>query len=209
MVTAPVATPLAQLAKGGGRTGRGRPRGGGQARYYALPARTEVVSSNSVIPSIVLVCHRDASVLFDPGSTYSYMSSYFAPYLGVSRVSLSSPIYVSIHVGYSIIVDYVYQSCLVFLGGFETRADLLLLCMVDFNIILGMDWLSPYHAILDCHDKTVTLAMLGLPRLEWIGALDYVSSRIISFLKASRMVEKGCNACLAFVRDVNGDTPTV
>nr|XP_016469213.1 PREDICTED: uncharacterized protein LOC107791632 [Nicotiana tabacum] len=39
--------------------------------------------------------------------------------------------------------------------------------MVDFDVILGMDWLSPYHAIFDCHVKTMTLAMLGLPRLEY------------------------------------------
>lgn len=31
------------------------------------------------------VCHRDASILFDPGSTYSYVSSYFAHYLGTPR----------------------------------------------------------------------------------------------------------------------------
>ena len=97
------------------------------------------------------------------------MSSYFASYLGISRDSLSSSIYVSTPVGESIIVDRVYRSCLMVISGFETRADLLLLSMVDFDIILGMDWLLPYHAILDCHSKTVTLAMLGLPRMEWRG----------------------------------------
>ncbi|XP_070019565.1 protease Do-like 5, chloroplastic [Nicotiana sylvestris] len=39
--------------------------------------------------------------------------------------------------------------------------------MVDFDVILGMDWLFPNYAILDCHSKTVMLAMPGLPRLEW------------------------------------------
>ncbi|XP_070042943.1 uncharacterized protein [Nicotiana tomentosiformis] len=81
--------------------------------------------------------------------------------------------------------------------------------MVDFDVILGMNWLLPYHAILDCHAKTVMLAIPGLPRLKWRGALDYVPSRVISFLKAQQMVEKGCNSYLAFVRDVSADTPTV
>lgn len=191
MVAAPVATPPAQPARGGGRVCRGCPRGGGRARYYALPARTDTVVSDSILIVIVLVCHRDALVLFDPGSTYSYVSSYFAPYLGVSHDSLSSLVYVCTPVGDSIVVDRVYQPCLVVLSGFETRANLLLLNMVYFDVILGMDWLSPYHAILYCHAKTVTLAMLGLPRLEWRGTLDYVPSRVVSFLKAQRMVEKG------------------
>ncbi|XP_070029316.1 uncharacterized protein [Nicotiana sylvestris] len=81
--------------------------------------------------------------------------------------------------------------------------------MVYFGVILVMDWLSAYHDILDCHAEIVTLAMPGLPWLEWSGALDYVPSRVISLLKAQRMVEKGCNAYLAFVRDVGVDTPAV
>ncbi|XP_070017076.1 uncharacterized protein [Nicotiana sylvestris] len=163
MITAPAATLSAQPARGGGWGDRGHPRGGGHARYYALPARTEVIASDSVITGIVPVCHRDASVLFDLGSTYPYVSSYFAPYLGISRDSLSSPVYMSIPVRDSPIVDRVYQSCLITLSGYDTQADLLLLNMVDFNVILGMDWLSPHYAILDCHAKTVTLAMPGLP----------------------------------------------
>ncbi|XP_070009382.1 uncharacterized protein [Nicotiana sylvestris] len=81
--------------------------------------------------------------------------------------------------------------------------------MVDFDVILGMDWLSPCHAILDWHIKTVMLAMPGFPRIEWRGLLDYVSGRVISFLKAQRMVGKGCLAYLAFVRDVSAETPTI
>ncbi|XP_070055050.1 uncharacterized protein [Nicotiana tomentosiformis] len=209
MITAPVATPPAQPARGGGRTGRGQTRGEGQARYYALPARTEAVASYSVITCIVPVCHRDAYVLFDPGSTYSYVSSYFAPCLGASHNSLSSFVYVSTPVGDSIIVDRVYRSFLIAISYFETIADLLLLNMVDFDIILGMDWLSPYHAILDCYTKTVMLAMPDLLRLEWRGTLDYVPSRVLSFLKAQRIIEKGCDTYLAYVRDVSVDTPTV
>ncbi|XP_070040601.1 uncharacterized protein [Nicotiana tomentosiformis] len=81
--------------------------------------------------------------------------------------------------------------------------------MVDFDAILGMDWLSPYHAILDCHAKIVALAMSGLPLLQWRGTLDYLLIRVMSFLKAQWMVDKGCDSYLAFVRDVSADTPTV
>ncbi|XP_070057181.1 uncharacterized protein [Nicotiana tomentosiformis] len=49
MVTSPVATPPAQPTRGGGRAGRGRLRGGGQARCYALPTRMEAVTFDSVI----------------------------------------------------------------------------------------------------------------------------------------------------------------
>ncbi|XP_070011329.1 uncharacterized protein [Nicotiana sylvestris] len=61
----------------------------------------------------------------------------------------------------------------------------------------------------DCSAKTVTLVMPGLPRIEWRGSLDYVPSRVISHLKAQRMVGKRCLSYSAFVRDVSGETPTI
>ncbi|XP_070055415.1 uncharacterized protein [Nicotiana tomentosiformis] len=72
----PVTSPPTQPARGGAQPARGRPRGGGrsgggQARFYVILARPDVVASDAVITGIVSVCHRDAPVLFDPGFTYS------------------------------------------------------------------------------------------------------------------------------------------
>ncbi|XP_070037161.1 uncharacterized protein [Nicotiana tomentosiformis] len=93
MTSTPVTSPSAQPARGGAQSTRGRSRGGGrsggrQARFYDIPAITDSVASDAVITGIVLVCQRDASVLFDPGSTYSYVSSYFAHHLDIPRGSL-------------------------------------------------------------------------------------------------------------------------
>lgn len=189
MTSAPFSLPPTQIARGGAQSARGRPTrggrsGGGHAHFYALPSSPDAIASDAVITGIVSVCHRDASVLFDPGSTYSYVSSYFAHYLDMPRESLVSSIHVSTPLGDTIIVDHVYRSCVVTIGSLETRVDLLLLSMVDFDVILGMDWLSPCHAVLDCHVKTVTLAMPGLPRVKWSVSIDYVPSRVISYLKA-------------------------
>ncbi|XP_070047290.1 uncharacterized protein [Nicotiana tomentosiformis] len=159
MITAPTSPPAVWLPKSRGKVGRGRPRGGVQlsggqsggapARFYAFSARLDAVASDAVIIGIFFVYCRDASVLFDPWSTYSYVSSLFAHFLGVSHESLGAPVYVSTLVGDSIVMDKIYQFCVVTFCGYETRADLLLLDMTDFEVILGIDSLSPYHAILD------------------------------------------------------------
>lgn len=86
---------------------------------------------------------------------------------------------------------------------------MLLLSMVEFDDILGMEWLSLGHAILDCHAKIATLAMPSVPRIEWRGTTDFVPSRVISFLKAQCMVGKGCLSYLAFVRDVGAEAPGI
>ncbi|XP_070040314.1 uncharacterized protein [Nicotiana tomentosiformis] len=203
-----------QPSWGGAQLVKGRPRGGGrlgggQDRFYAIPARPYVVALDVVITGIVSVFHRESFVLFDPNYTYSYVSLYFAHHLDMPRESLFSSVHVSMMVGDTITVDHIYRSCVVTIGSLDTRVDLLLLSMVDFDVILGMDWLSPSHIVLDYHAKTVTLVMPRLPRLEWRGSLDYVPSRVISYLKAQRMVGKGCLSYLDFVRDVSVDAPTI
>ncbi|XP_070032602.1 uncharacterized protein [Nicotiana tomentosiformis] len=140
-----------------------------------------------MITCIISVSGKYASILFDPRSTYSYVSSLFAPFLGVSRETLGTPVYVSTHMGDSVVVNQIHRSCIVIFCGYETGADLLLLEMTDFEIILGMDWLSSYHAILDCHVKTAALAIPAFPRLEWKGLSVSASNQVISFLKARDM----------------------
>ena len=51
----------------------------------------------------------------------------------------------------------------------NTHVDLIILDMVDFDVILGMTWLSPQFAILDCNAKTVTFAKPGTDPLVWEG----------------------------------------
>ncbi|XP_070018103.1 uncharacterized protein [Nicotiana sylvestris] len=225
MITAPIAQP----PKGGGQAGRGHPRGGGQARrgqpataqsgggqpasaparFYAISARPVALASDAVITCIISVCGRDASVLFDPGFTYSYVSSLFAHFLDIPREPLGTLVHMSTPVGNSMVVDRIYRFCMVTFYAFKTREDLLLLDMTDFDVILGMDWLSTYHVVLDCHAKTITLVMPELPRLEWKGFSANTSSRVISFLKARHMVEKGYLAYLAYVWDTTAESPMV
>ncbi|XP_070036383.1 uncharacterized protein [Nicotiana tomentosiformis] len=205
-----ISSPAVRSPRGGGQAGRGHPRYGGQAgggqsatiqsgrgqpagapaRFYAFPARPDALASDTMITCTISVCGRDASILFDPGSTYSYVSSLFSQSLDTPRESLGTPVYVSTPVGDSMVVDRIYQSCVVTFCGYETRADLLLLDMIHFEVILGMDWLSPYHAILDFHAKTITLVMPEFSRLEWKCSSVSIVSRVISFIKARHMVEK-------------------
>ncbi|XP_070034517.1 uncharacterized protein [Nicotiana tomentosiformis] len=91
--------------------------------------------------------------------------------LGHSCINVSTP------VGDSVVVDRIYRSCIMTLCGYEIRADLLLLDMTYFEVILGMDWVSLYHVVLDCHAKTINLVIPELPRLECKGPSVNASSR--------------------------------
>ena len=56
--------------------------------------------------------------------------------------------------------------------------------MVDLDVILGMDWISPYRTVLDCNAKTVSLGMPGVPRVEWKSVSGSYPSKVISFIRA-------------------------
>lgn len=58
-------------------------------------------------------------------------------------------------------MDRVNRSYLVTLAGYETYVDIIILDMIDFDVTLGIDWLSLYRVILDCYAKIVTLAIPG------------------------------------------------
>ena len=160
------------------------------AHCYAFPGRSEAETSDAVITGNLSVCDCMDFVLFDPGSTFSYVSSSFATGLDLHCDLLDMPIRVSTPVGESVIVEKVYRSCLMSFVGSNTHADLVILEMVDFDVILGMTWLSPNFAILDCNAKTVTLAKPGTDPLVWEGNYTSTPFCIISFLRAKRMISK-------------------
>ncbi|WMV30051.1 hypothetical protein MTR67_023436 [Solanum verrucosum] len=49
----------------------------------------------------------------------------------------------------------------------------------DFDVILGMDLLSPHHAIFYYYAKTVTLVIIGAPRVEWTHASGSYPNKVI------------------------------
>ncbi|XP_069147076.1 uncharacterized protein [Solanum lycopersicum] len=140
---------------------------------------------------------------------FSYVSSSFANGLNLHCELLDMPIRVSTPVGESVIIEKVYRSCLVTFVGSNTYVDFVILEMVDFDVIVGMTWLSPNFAIFDCNAKTVTLAKPGTDPLVWEG--DYTSTpvRIISFHRAKRTVSKGCLSFLAHIRDDTTQVPSI
>ncbi|XP_070022544.1 uncharacterized protein [Nicotiana sylvestris] len=103
------------------------------------------------------------------GSTFSYVTPYFAINLGLEPEQLSEPFLVSTPVGELVKVTRVYRGCIVSVQDRNTKADLIELEMVDFDVIMGIDWLSSCYAILDCRAKIVRFQFPNEEVLEWKG----------------------------------------
>ena len=64
---------------------------------------------------------------------------------------------VSLPVGDPLVSNRVARDSRVLIRGQEFPSDLLALEMMDFNVVLDMDWLSRHKATLDCYKQEVKL----------------------------------------------------
>ena len=83
----------------------------------------------------------------------------------------------------------------------EFSAYLLTLSFHEFDLILGMDWLSKHRAIVDCDKKVVRLKCYDLSEVIVHGSQSGAVSNVISAMQARRLLRKGCEAFLALVLD--------
>ncbi|XP_058078345.1 uncharacterized protein LOC131226716 [Magnolia sinica] len=70
--------------------------------------------------------------------------------------------------GNTTVLGHFYSSCPVLVGDIFLAADLFMLPMSDFDVILGMIWLTEYHAILDCSMRTVTFCIPSLLQFQFV-----------------------------------------
>ena len=71
----------------------------------------------------------------------------------------------------------------------------------EFDLILGMNWLSKHRAIVDCDKKTIWLKCSDLSEVTVHGIQSGAMSNVISAMQARRLLRKGCETFLALVLD--------
>ena len=54
---------------------------------------------------------------------------------------------------HSVIVNTVYRDCPIRIREYEFLGDLIELSFIEFDVILGMDWLSRHQVVVDCRMK--------------------------------------------------------
>ncbi|GAV90868.1 RVP_2 domain-containing protein [Cephalotus follicularis] len=135
-------------------TGKGIVKG----RVFIL-TQTEVPESTSVVGGTIYVYGFSARVLMDSGASHSFIASRFASCLNVFPDCMPYVLDVRTPTGGSMRTDSVYRGCEISMAGVPVYADLIVLPIHDFDVILGMDWLSAYRAYMDCYNKTVDFCL--------------------------------------------------
>ena len=71
------------------------------------------------------------------------------------------------------------------------HAELIVMPMADFDIILGMDWLSANHASIRCSEKVVEFVSPCRTHFRFLGTQGKATPVVISVLHASTLLRDG------------------
>jgi len=78
------------------------------------------------------------------------------------------------------------------LNGLNSVADLNIIPLGSYHVLVGMDWLESHHATLDCYGKTITCLNDEGQQALVKGVPRPISLKKISALQLKRCLRKGC-----------------
>jgi len=97
----------------------------------------------------------------------------------------------------------------VIIGNQTLSVDLMVVNMTDFDVILGMDWLAENRASIDYRKKEVKFSPPIGPTFKFKGTNTRITPKVVSMMKAKRLVQQGGWAILACAVDVRGKEETL
>ncbi|XP_008811203.2 uncharacterized protein LOC103722425 [Phoenix dactylifera] len=115
----------------------GRPHTRGH--IYAL-TQQDAQASNTVASGTLPVASVYDHILFDSGATHFFVSSTFARKHDLSCVPLEYDLHISTPAGSGMIIKQICNTCPIQIVNRDLTADLIVINMHDFDIILGIDW---------------------------------------------------------------------
>ena len=115
--------------------------------------------SNAVVEGIILLYNSWARILFDPGATHSFIRTTYAIDLGLNFVKLEQALNVDLPTGEQLGTSQVCNGCVLRIGKHELIMDLITLDLKGYDVIIEMDLLSTFRAVMDCFRKRITLQL--------------------------------------------------
>ena len=82
--------------------------------------------------------------------------------LGLEVETLEKPWYVNSPLGTRVSVDLMCQDCEIEISMILLTMDLRVMDMLEFDVILGMKWLTAHRVVIDCDRITYTLDVIVL-----------------------------------------------
>nr|GEV10521.1 putative reverse transcriptase domain-containing protein [Tanacetum cinerariifolium] len=140
------------------RNKTGNKTGGNEVttKAYAIGGGGTNPDSN-VVTGTFLLNNYYASMLFDSGADRSFVSTTFSALLDVAPSTLDTSYAVELADGRISETNIVHRGCTLGLLGHPFDIDPKPAELGSFDVIIGMDWLAKYHALIVCYEKVVRI----------------------------------------------------
>ncbi|GJZ67462.1 putative reverse transcriptase domain-containing protein [Tanacetum coccineum] len=148
-----------------GNTNQGNNRNRAQGRAFGLGVAEAPQDPNVMTGTFSLNDHF-ATVLFDSGVDYSFISTKFLPLINMKPSVISPGYEIEIASGVIVETNKIIRGCRLELEGNTFIIDLIPFGYGSFDLVVGMDWLSKLRAKIICYEKIVQIPLFNGDILE-------------------------------------------
>nr|GEY24315.1 putative reverse transcriptase domain-containing protein [Tanacetum cinerariifolium] len=141
-----------------------------------------------------------ASILFDTGIDRSFVSNAFSSQIIINPTALDHDYNVELADGRIVRLNTIIRGCTLNFLNHPFNIDLLPVELSSFDVIIGMDWLAKYHAVIICAKKIVRIPFgdeILIVRGDGSNNKHETRLNIISYTKTQQYLTKGCHVFLA------------
>ncbi|XP_062085611.1 uncharacterized protein LOC133791708 [Humulus lupulus] len=175
------------------------------ARVFAH-TQGEAETSNMVVTGQLIISGKLCNLLFDSGAMHSFISYRMIDELEKPYEYLSSQFVTELPLGEVVLYNRGLRGATVRIEGKELPVDLIELNIKDYDIILGMDWLSRHRVTIECKGKMIIFKTEERMQLIFKGDISKTKIAIILVFKVRKLMSDGCQALLASMVDKSRET---
>ncbi|KAL5537815.1 hypothetical protein UlMin_045897 [Ulmus minor] len=170
------------------------------ARIFSIKEEAEAGPS-SVVAGQLSIAGISAYTLIDSGATHSFVSPAFTERSDRVIDKIEGVFTTMLPSGAVMLSNKWLRDMPIIVDDRELNVNLVVLEMHDYDVILGMDWLSKYNAKIDCHKKRVSFEPTKGQKFAFQGEKKRSRTPFLSSLKAGKLLKQGCMGYLVNMLD--------
>ncbi|XP_021971521.1 uncharacterized protein LOC110866686 [Helianthus annuus] len=155
----------------------------------------EAKTHPEVVSGMFLANSMPVNVLFDSGASRSFISNELLCHPSFKLEKMSMPLEVEVADSKSYLLHDVCRNCKISMEDEEFSIDLIPMCMGEFKVVVGMDWLAQNHVEIQCEKKVIHVVT---SEGKWVSIQGdrVVESKLCSIVETVKHVRNGGRAYL-------------